>query len=195
LVSHGPPLGWNGGLPAGDPADVQRLPAQIDAGPPAGATLVRADGPSDSPGFDDSVTEAIAPTLTDLVSADYDDSSLVNTGGMPFMRLEVGTPKPGTCWTELANTALSAYGGSEDVAVEMPEHPGPLMAAQRLVLLCATQVGILNLCAWAGPGADGHHPLYGMLAVPPSFSLQDSPRINAELTAYAERVFEALLAR
>ena len=28
------------------------------------------------------------------------------------MELAVGTPKPGTCWVELASTPLRSYGGS-----------------------------------------------------------------------------------
>lgn len=45
------------------------------------------------------------------------------------------------------------------------------------------------MCAWAGPGADGRHPLFGIMNV----SYQ-SRKANAEarMVAFVEAVFEAM---
>src|SRR5262249_26511213 len=175
----------NTGLPESAPADVQRLPVQVAPGPPAGGPLVRSgEYQFDNPGFDPFVEDAIAPAMTDLNTANFDDPS-TTMDGTPFMRLAVGTPKPGTCWVELTSTALSSYGGSG----VHTEPAGRRMSAHHLTLMCAWMAGGYRTCAWSGPGLDGHHPLFGILWVFPG----DGRPINeAIMTVFSEKVFEAM---
>ncbi|HKD96001.1 MAG TPA: hypothetical protein VKB69_00235, partial [Micromonosporaceae bacterium] len=106
----------NAGLPRTGPSDVQRLPSQLDPGLPAGATLVESTwAPFATDVYDEQTAIAIAPSLTDLNATAYDDLSLTDMGGIPFMQLAVGTPKPGLCWYKLATTAVTSFEGPGSV--------------------------------------------------------------------------------
>ena len=72
----------NAGLPETGLFDGQRPPSEFTPGAPAGGVLVRAE--AFTSGFDVSTDAVIAPAMTDLSSADYDDLSLSDMGGMAF---------------------------------------------------------------------------------------------------------------
>lgn len=177
----------NGGLPETGVFDVQRLPSELTPGAPAGGVLVRAG--ANPSGFDVSTDAVIAPTMTDLISADYDDLSLSDMGGMAFLRVAVGTPRAGTCWNLLDAAALSAFGGGGHVANMRTERPGARMSDYHLTLLCGESAEVLNMCAWSGPGMDGQHPAFGILQVIPLATLSFT---DGEMTAFVEKTFEAM---
>ena len=163
---------------------------QLTPGWPAGGALVRAGAyPIDNPGFDPWVAAGIAPVMKDLDTADFDDTSRSGDGGRPFLQLAVGTPKAGTCWTELTATALKSsggQGGSFDVRVV---RPGPRMSAYHLTFMCIYSRTIVPQCAWSGPGADGHHPLFGTMRIGvPVFQTFTEP----EMAAFVEHLFKAM---
>ena len=63
------------------------------------------------------------------------------------------------------------------------------MSDYRLTLLCGESAEVLNMCAWSGPGIDGQHPAFGILQVIPMVTLSFT---NGEMTAFAEKTFEAM---
>jgi hypothetical protein len=182
-----PSAGWNGGLPTSSPADVQRLPAELDPGPPAGGPLVREPGPDDGPALDSRVTAAVAPDLTDLSSGSYVGPAYAGGDATLVMQVAVGTPKPQTCWSQLVTTALVAFGGQH----LRPEGGGPPMAAQGLLMWCGEQTGALDMCAWAGPGVGGHRPLFGVMRLTQSVDQSFGPPTDSLMAAYTQRVFAA----
>lgn len=181
------------GLPTTLAGDVQHLVGAFSPGSPAGGPLVLSGSYPFGVLYDPVAVDSIVNTLTDVTGAAYDDPTLSSNGGMAFMFVTVGTPKPGQCWALLAYDALVRVGGGGDVANVGIMTAGPHLAAAHVVLECGQMVEVPNICAWAGPGPAGGKPVFGVVDVVPV--LKVTPRLTyAVMTAFTDRVYAALTA-
>jgi hypothetical protein len=183
-------------LPATAPGDVQHLPGQLSPGAPAAGPLVLSSSYRIGTLYDDTALDSIAGGLRDVTGAAYDDPTLTDMGGMPFMYVTIGTPKPGLCWELLAYDALSNVLGSGHVGDVHSEVPGPHLAAANAAVECGQIMLLVDICAWAGPGPKGGAPVFGVIDVPPALKvpLAGTGAGDSRMTAFADRVYAALTA-
>lgn len=180
-------------MPVSLAGDVQRLPSQFSPGAPAGGPLVVSAETGFGTWYNTQAVQSIGDSLMDVTGTGYDDPSLTDTGGTPFMYITVGTPKPDQCWELLAYDALAHYAGTEIMDIHT-ETPGPHLATGHVVLECGeVEAYVVNMCAWAGPGPAGGKPVFGVIDVVPDLRVM-SQLSSPNIAAFADRIYAALTA-
>lgn len=178
--------------------DVQHLSTWVMWPSPSGVPIILHES---TPTTSSSITLGqLSDNIGDGFTADYADGRPAD-GDVPNMTLNVATPKPGICMTQLiyyAEVGLSTGRQDTNPSTLTFLTPGPLLKAAHAVLLCSNYyvpVGIPTTCAWAGPVNAPGTPFFGQYWIHPETSGPAQQYLGPVTADYADQLFGALNAR
>lgn len=173
----GPPAGPS--LAATLPGDVQHLPYLITGLPGIAGNLSVSAAFQHVDTRGSVMVRTVGDALLDVNEVYYARDGDAN---YYFMIVDIATPKPGSCLTQLVYTTLTHQDPGTPFTVE-PVQPGPRLAADHAVLGCGRtgQVYESN-CAWAGSTASGE-PFLGYFYGNLRLSDVDAARLSDSLFA------------
>lgn len=187
-----------GSVPDRSLDDVQHLSTWVAWPSPSGVPIIlRRSAPptSNSP-----VLSQLSGDIEDGFTARYTDGTPTD-GDVPDITLNVATPKPGTCMTQLVDYAeVGLSDGRQDTSPSNVSFvtPGPLLKAAHAVLMCSNYnvpVGIPTTCAWAGPVDGTGTPFFGQYWIHPESSGPPQQYLGVATADYADQMFAELNAK
>jgi hypothetical protein len=146
------------------------------------------------PYFDVSAIDTVSPSLVNVTSSAYTDLALGEQGGMADVFVAVGLPKSDDCWYQLAYAVIDGSTWTSDAYNIRQIQAGPALSSMKAVLECGQQESWLNECAWAGPGARGSGPVFGVVNIIPNTRLHLWSYNAAQMSAWIDHIFTALTA-
>jgi len=187
-----------GPVPNSSPQDVQHLPTWIMWPSPSGVpiNLLRSTPVTAS----SATLGQLSADIEDGFTARYTDGKPTD-GDVPDVTLNVATPKPDVCLTQLIDYAeVGLSDGRQDTNPNTLTFltPGPLLKAAHAVLLCSNYyvpVGSPTTCAWAGPVNAPGTPFFGQYWIHPESSGPAQQTLGPATADYADQLFAELNAK